>query len=52
MGVRSVGRPNYGWRDDIVGQYGSRMDWDSKGQRKLEYSDRGLLPDVEGHSLK
>ena len=28
------------------------MDKDSKGQRKLEDSGRGLLPAVEGHSLE
>ena len=28
------------------------MDKDSKGQRKMEDSGGGLLPAVEGHSLK
>ena len=28
------------------------MDKDSKGQRKLEDSDGGLLPTMEGHSLE
>ena len=28
------------------------MAQDSKGQKKLEDSGRGLLPEVEGHSLK
>ena len=28
------------------------MDKDSKGQRKMEDSGRGLLPAMEGHSLE
>ena len=28
------------------------MDKDSNGQRKMEDSDRGLLPAVEGYSLE
>ena len=28
------------------------MDKDSKGERKMEDSGRGLLPTVEGHSLE
>ena len=51
-GVRSVGRPNRRWRDDIVGQQGEVWTRTEKGQRKLENTGGGLLPAVEGHSLE
>ena len=31
---------------------GSGMDKDRKGQRKMEYSDGGRFPEVEGHSIE
>ena len=51
-GVRSVGRPKRRWRDDFVSQQGAVWTRIAKGQRKLEDSGGGLLPEVEGHSLE
>ena len=42
--VRSVGRPQCHWRDDIVGQKGAIWTRTEK--------DRGLLSAVEGHGLE
>ena len=51
-GVRSVENQNVIREMTLWGNKRSSIDKDSKGQRKLEDSGRGLLPAVEGHSLE